>query len=281
MSTILKALRRLEREKQPQTERPLRDDVVALHPGEPQEGPDRTLWWTSRVGVAFILVLGSLWLASGMREVGHESAGTRPLAEVARPDARVSGAVAPVPSRVRRAEEQPAPAAANLPSPRTPTPPRAVPGEMTPAKSAPAALERPRRVAVRAPERSHPVAERPRRLPDPEPLHAFEAPTVRAATPPRAGGAGPQEAALTPEPEAFVAKPIAEPKAPPGPEAHVDSTTWHPDAARRLAVVSTPDRGEVTLREGDAIGELVVLRIEPAAVVFLYEGREVSRRVGE
>jgi hypothetical protein len=123
-------------------------------------------------------------------------------------------------------------------------------------------------VAARAPERSDPVTERPHRLLDPEPLHAFEAPTARAATP---------EAAPSPEPEASAAKP----EAPPAPEAHVDSTTWHPDAARRLAVVSAPGGAPVTLREGDAIGELVVLRIEPATVVFLHKGREVSRRVGE
>ncbi len=88
-------------------------------------------------------------------------------------------------------------------------------------------------------------------------------------------------AAPAPLPAALIAKPTAEPKAPPAPEAHVDSTTWHPDSTRRLAVVSAPGGAPVTLREGDAIGELVVLRIEPAAVVFLYKGREVSRRVGD
>jgi len=114
------------------------------------------------------------------------------------------------------------------------------------------------------------VAERPHRLPDPKPLHAFEAQTAQAAAP-----------VAVPELEAFIARQTAEPIAPRGPQAQVESTTWHPVAGRRLAVISTPDREAVTLREGDAIGELVVLRIEPAAVVFLYDGREVSRRVGE
>jgi hypothetical protein len=48
-----------------------------------------------------------------------------------------------------------------------------------------------------------------------------------------------------------------------------------------MAVVSLPGGAPLTLREGDAIGELVVLRIEPAGVVFLHKGREVSRRVGD
>jgi hypothetical protein len=271
VSTILKALRRIERERQPQPGKPLRDDVVALQSAEPQERPDRTLWWAGRVGPVLILVLGGLWLASGMREPGHETEEPTAPAAVARPDARAlaSEAVVPAPTRATRADEEPAPVPEILPSRRSSAPQRAVSGETTsPPKPAPAAVERPRRVAVRAPERSDAVTERPQRLPDPEPLHAFEAPTARAATP---------EAAPRPEREVSVAKP----KALPAPEAHVDSTTWHPDPARRLAVVSSPGGEPLSLREGDAIGELVVLRIEPAAVLFLYRGRELSRRVGE
>ena len=279
MSTILKALRRLERERQPQPGKPLRDDVVALQPGEPQERPDRTLWWASRVGAALMLVLGGLWLTSGMREVDHETEETRAPTAFARPDARelASEAIEPGPARARRT-----PVGENPPSRRSQPPPQAVSGEMaSPPKPAPAALERPSRLVARVPERSGPVTDRPHRLPDPEPLHAFEAPAVRVATPrPRAGGAGPREAVPAPLPAAFIPKPTAA-KAPPAPEAHVDSTTWHPDTARRLAVVSTPGGAPVTLHEGDAIGELVILRIEPAAVIFLYEGREVTRRVGD
>ena len=119
---------------------------------------------------------------------------------------------------------------------------------------------------ARAPERAEPAA-RPYRLPDPEPLRAFAAP-VPAPVP---------EAAPPAEPVGRA----AEPAAPPTPEAHVESTTWHPDPSRRRAVVSAGARAAVTLREGDAIGELVVLRVEPSGVVFLYQDREITRRVGQ
>ena len=194
MSTILKALRRLEREKQPQPGKPLRDDVVALQPGEPQEGPDRTLWWASRVGMPLILVLGGLWLAPGIREDGQKTEGTR-APTAARADAPVlaSEAVVPVPPPARRVQEQAAPAAARPPARRTRAPQPTVSGKPTsPPKPAPAAVERPRPVAAPAPERADPVAERPHRLPDPKPLHAFEAQTARVAAP-----------VAVPEPEAF------------------------------------------------------------------------------
>jgi hypothetical protein len=115
---------------------------------------------------------------------------------------------------------------------------------------------------ARAPERTEPAA-RPYRLPDPEPLRAFAAPVPEAAPPAEAVGRA------------------AEPTALPALEAHVESTTWHPDPSRRRAVVSAGGRAAVTLREGDAIGELVVLRVEPSGVVFLYQGREITHRVGQ
>jgi hypothetical protein len=57
---------------------------------------------------------------------------------------------------------------------------------------------------------------------------------------------------------------------------------WHPIAERRVALIEfdqTAERREV--REGDAVGPLVVSAIEPSGVVFVHEGVEVRRRIGE
>jgi hypothetical protein len=61
----------------------------------------------------------------------------------------------------------------------------------------------------------------------------------------------------------------------------VTRTLWHPDAGRRVAVLEVEGREDpVELREGDAVGDAVIRHIEPSAVVFLYRGVEVRRRVG-
>lgn len=252
MSTILKALRRLEREKQPEPGKALRDEVVAFLPGEPQAPRSgRTLWWVGAGGAA-ILVLGLLWAVSveREREVGARVA-PAPLPE----------AIAPAPAPTEEALAVPAPLA-EVPSPRTPSTPRApAPSEPTSSPTPAGVDELSSSAGAGAPEPAEPAA-RPYRLPDPEPLRAFAAPVPEVA------------------PQAEPVGRAAEPAASPAPEAHVESTTWHPDPSRRRAVVSAGGRAAVTLREGDAIGELVVLRVEPSAVVFLYQGREIARRVG-
>ncbi|MBW2267079.1 MAG: hypothetical protein JRH16_00785 [Deltaproteobacteria bacterium] len=61
----------------------------------------------------------------------------------------------------------------------------------------------------------------------------------------------------------------------------VARTSWHPTALRRSATVQL-DAGEaLEVHEGDAVGPLVVSRIEPSSVVFLHEGVEIRRRVGQ
>ena len=60
----------------------------------------------------------------------------------------------------------------------------------------------------------------------------------------------------------------------------VQRTSWHPHEERRSAMVEV-DGGVVEVREGDAVGAWVVASIEPSGVVFLRNGVEVRRRVGE
>lgn len=64
------------------------------------------------------------------------------------------------------------------------------------------------------------------------------------------------------------------------PGVRVDKTYWHPKADRRTAVI-TVDGSVEEIQEGDAVGPLVVSKIEPSGVVFEHEGVEIRRRVGE
>jgi hypothetical protein len=77
---------------------------------------------------------------------------------------------------------------------------------------------------------------------------------------------------------AFSAVPV---KPVPIPSVVVQRTIWHPDSSQRTAEVRL--KGEptpLTLREGDAVGTLVVLRIEPSGVVFLNDRVEIHQRIG-
>ena len=60
----------------------------------------------------------------------------------------------------------------------------------------------------------------------------------------------------------------------------VESTTWHPSAARRTALLSLSSGEEHEVHEGDEVGRLVVSKIEPSGVVFLDGDVEVRQRIG-
>ena len=58
-------------------------------------------------------------------------------------------------------------------------------------------------------------------------------------------------------------------------------TVWHPTPARRVARIEVEGReGLLELREGDAVGTLVVSEIQPSGVVFLHGGEKLRRKVG-
>jgi hypothetical protein len=65
------------------------------------------------------------------------------------------------------------------------------------------------------------------------------------------------------------------------PDIAVLQIAWHPQSDRRSTRIRMAASEEVlTLREGDAIGRLVVQEISPSAVVFALGDVEVRRRVG-
>jgi len=65
------------------------------------------------------------------------------------------------------------------------------------------------------------------------------------------------------------------------PSVEVVQTIWHPRPERRQAVLRVANQDAlVRLSEGDTVGPLVVLEIQPAGVVFDHEGLQIQRRVG-
>ena len=66
------------------------------------------------------------------------------------------------------------------------------------------------------------------------------------------------------------------------PDLSILRTSWHPDADRRSAKIRLEATHEtLTLREGDAIGGLVIQKISPSAVLFKVGEVEIRRRVGQ
>jgi len=66
------------------------------------------------------------------------------------------------------------------------------------------------------------------------------------------------------------------------PDVIVLRTSWHPSADRRSARIRIGLDGEQqTLREGDAVGGLVVQEITPSSVLFRVGEVEIRRKVGE
>ncbi len=69
----------------------------------------------------------------------------------------------------------------------------------------------------------------------------------------------------------------------PVPSIVVKRTVWHPRRERRRAELSLLENGKsriVELREGQFVGPLELAEIGPTGVIFLHEGVEIRRRVG-
>ncbi len=65
------------------------------------------------------------------------------------------------------------------------------------------------------------------------------------------------------------------------PSLSIEKTIWHPDTDRRIAIVKLIDSEEVLrLKEGDAIGPLVIQSIQPGSVLFNHDGIEIRYNVG-
>ena len=256
MSTILKALRRLELEKSAQEGRPLKDEVTA----SPEAGSRRGFPLLALMIAAGALGLG---LGSSLLWLWPRESATPQVAEAPRAPRRAGVEPAP-PVEVVAPPAIPAPApAASVAS--APPPPVAAFASPVAVVSRPA----PPRTAEPAP----PIPVEPK----PEAVAAKPAPPVRGSLPPFArreavAASEPPSAARAARPE-LVARPSV-------PDVLVSSTVWHPQRDRRLAIVAFEGGAARELHEGDAIGPLVVSEIGPSGVVFLHDGVELRRRVG-
>jgi hypothetical protein len=85
-----------------------------------------------------------------------------------------------------------------------------------------------------------------------------------------------------PSPPPGRAKPSPVASAEFAPEITVLQTSWHPTPSKRAARVKIAGGGAAQqLREGEDVGALRVVKIEPSAVVFTFQGRELRRAVGK
>ena len=275
MSTILKALRRVEEEQRRDEPKPaLEGDWIgeaALEPPpEPAPGTNgmRSLlahWpWALAVVAGFGLIATGAWMWTG--GAAEAPAATAPsdvaVAREAPPDPTEVG----VPATPEDFAE--APLAATDPVPEPATEPFLDPAPET----AVSLVQRRLREAVEArSERAEPEPIRVAARREPDLPRVEPAPTGEPVdtTAPRPG-------AVSPAP---VVHEVVEVLAAP-PEIYVERTRWHPAPKKRTARVRIAGVLH-DLREGDVQGELLVTEIRPSVVVFVHAGARLERRLGK
>ncbi len=310
MSSILRALRRVEQEAPPPAETKLRDAVVAPAPGAPvveRRSPgSRAL---RSIAMAALVAFAALGVRPFVRWIEEQPA-TEPAARSAPP---VSAA--------------PGDSTAALPLASPPASPSAPPVESAPETrlgehAAPLAFhedaepelgDEESSVAIAAPLRSEErlAAEEAREAAReaasvrPAPIDAFpQRSDVLAQPSPRRDLDAPRPTAqLDVEPEAAApidSVPIARREPPTrasGPLVRhagiapavraanapaVAGTVWHPDAARRFARLKLASDGAIReAREGDEIDGWRIVRIDLSAVLLQHDDVQTLRRVGE
>jgi hypothetical protein len=250
MSTILKALRRLEEQKSAATPRPLRDEVVLV---PARRRSRRGLVVAIAAAFMFALVGGGLvWLFDRAPvEVAEQVAATAPAPDVAAAPAPILAAAEERATEVT--VSAPASIAGAVQRPIVPVP--ASPPDFAVVR--PGAQEQQERVAApvepATPEYDEVVVERPSAaapMPEVEPGFVDEdVPTAR----------------------------VARSQSP----VRVERTQWHPSPERRVAWVEVEGMTALReVREGERVGPYVVREIEPAAVLFTDGSVELRREVG-
>ncbi len=312
MSTILKALRRLEQEKV-RSERPLREQVTGSGSAERPEDVNSRRWpvLIGGIGAGVVAGLAVLFFVLARGDSPQEPAAAEPAMAAAAapvPEARPRkrDMIQPIPPAAARVV--PAPSVApppfvapepevseevavldrGAPAPRIAPDPDAPAPAIAPQEAGPGSVRpthrRPRTPVAATPPRAAaaPIAEPPQAV-TPATTAALR-PAASAPTPaPPAPVAKPPRATEAPTPPPPVAKATSRPSAPaaaPFPALRVERTVWHPIAERRIAVIDVPGDGAREVREGDEVAGAVVALIEPSGVVFRHAGRDVRRKVG-
>ena len=293
MSTILKALRRLEHDRSARSGRPLRQEVMS----EPKSRPRARRWPLLVAAVVFGIAAGPMALVMWTELLPKTGAPESSSVSTASVSDEAQAAAPIVPSEPLETLPAPEPLAA-LPAdePETPEfvaeapPPPVISSEVE-------VLRRPAReprIAAHVddvpPEPTDPPLGSVRPRPSSDWMPVAGRPSVSTAPAPTEAAATrrrPWEIDTAPEPEPGpeLAMPRrSDPAAgsAPAPTVRVERTEWHPSPERRVAIVALEGAdGPLRLQEGDAVGALVVGEIRPSAVTFYYEGIELRRRVGD
>jgi len=289
MSTILKALRRLEEDKRVQTERSLEEAVV--EPSARSRGRSLTVWaWAAGGGAAALCLL--FWSTSDrwLRDADPEPAAPAPVA--------VAPAPPPVPVRIEDAPRPPPGEPVPLRAPDTANRieafenPRQVRREMQRLAGAPIEpLEDPaseeEETGAAAPPAPKPAA---RAKPAPKPVAEVKtAPEPpRVAPPERVASAAVATPAREPEPEvtaepspAVGLAPVAVVTRERMPDVEVRRISWHPNPDRRAAVFQVEGQsGPVRMGEGDTVAGFTIAEIGISEVELVRDGVTTRRRIG-
>jgi hypothetical protein len=339
VSTILKALQRLEDEKNANTERSLNEQVVARRPPRRPERSWLTIGAVAIGGIAFAAAAAFLFWPTRENSDSMVAMESTPI-EVAPAITTKDAEAAKKPRRRSSARPVPAARAQQKPSDVEISPVVEVVKRLdAPSADSAASAASPKRAARRAedgPQRPAGRRSRARKpnpqvargdaqvRPDPKQIAIAEPPAIRVSensvpakpTPEQPAPVETAEIASKPAPPAPVQQAAAVPEpaptapvqmaavvqesAPPDPipaavrepekkviqrakfpSLSVEKTIWHPDTDRRVAVVKLADADEVLrLKEGDAIGPLVVEVIKPGSVLFNHDGIEIQYDVG-
>lgn len=284
MSTILRALRRLEEEKAGDELQGLHDSVVAPTP-DPGTRKGRAVLAVAGAGLLAAalgaLVSWQLLHADGRprspdpvpgefasradRSIPVESPSDRALESAL--EALTPGTAILIDAVQRTARLAPVAAPPPEISPevlvhrRLPRPPEALPAQRVELEPAPKPEPRAAAIPEPAPSAAPPAP--------PEPIE------LAAARPEPESW---REAA--PTPQTSRARSVVPSSG--IPTVKVTKTIWHPRPERRSAVVEIEGSpASRNLREGDTVGDLVLTEIKPSGVVFDYQGVELVRRIGE
>jgi hypothetical protein len=300
MSTILKALKKLDHERRAEAPLPTLEEQVLAGGGSRVRARRRGVPWLPVLAAAGVLTLvaGLAW---------RFARGERPAEAPATPAVAAAPIAAPVPRPQPRIGVEP-----REPAPSQPVAGTAVPtalrarlrANVAPAKpgsparlasesEAPAARGRDFPPAAAPPASAQSAAPEPtpaaQALPAPSPppparVAARESPAPREAPPQRAPEPKPAPIATAePEPESEPAPEPAHDVAviAPRPELWVDRTQWHPSPEKRSALVRLgAGAAPRELREGDEIDGVLVKEIKPSGVIFVRAGDEWRRNVG-
>jgi hypothetical protein len=294
MSTILDALRKVERERDPSQDRVLERPTVVAESGR------RLPMWVMAMGAIVGFGIGGVLSWRQVEEPTTEVAAfpaVPPPPAIAVPRPPVPGAAAPLPAAPARVETE-------TQVVDGPPPPATAPESVAvaaPPATAPSAIENPKAAADRilaAIQKEDTVLEPspfsvPREEP-PAPAPAA-APAARPVRPPPAAQTEPDQVAavqpaVPPVPEALEAlrevepEPEAEPEAtpdalvdtgrsPPGaPKVALSFLQWSADPAKRFAFISVDGGATQRVREGEVTSGLTVAAITPTGIQFKREG---------